>query len=664
MKQFFLTTAIDYVNSRPHLGTAYEKICADVIARYKRLRGFETRFLMGNDEHSQNVFKKANDAGLDPLAYCDQMEREFRKTWAHLDVSFDDFIRTTEPRHKAGVTELARRLYDAGEIYEGVYEGWYCVGCEEFKQEKDLAGGNCPLHPTLKPEWIREKNYFFRLSKYQQPLLDHFAAHPDFLQPDVRRNEILRLIEGGLIDISVSRAGQSWGIPLPFDPASVVYVWFDALINYASAVGLGGDTPLFEKWWPADLHVIGKDITRFHAVIWPAMLMAAKLPLPRRVFGHGFMTLNGQRMSKTLGTIVDPIEAADRLGVDPLRLYLVKEVSFGGDGDFSWTRYEERYNVDLANNLGNLVSRVTSMAHRYRQGRVAPGAGGNDQLARLGDQVVADYRSAMDRFALHEGAAAAFRLIDGTNEFIAATAPWALAKDAASADRLSHVLFDAAEAIRLAAVLLSPIMPASSREILRRVGAAGDDLNFDRDGSWRNAGERTVLQEGPMWPRRDAGSDTQVRPSTTEGADPRVGPKETRTVSDNPLPPDAPSPGALPPVTAPVAPPNDRISIDDFMKVELRTAKVLTAERVEKSKKLLKLSVDVGTEHRTLVAGIAEAYEPDALVGKTVVIVFNLKPAKLMGIESNGMVLAASPDGGKPTVVSFENPPEPGTRVR
>jgi methionyl-tRNA synthetase len=653
--RFFLTTAIDYVNSRPHLGTAYEKICADVIARYKRLCGFETRFLMGNDEHSQNVFKKASDEGLDPLAYCDQMEREFRKTWAHLDVSFDDFIRTTEPRHKVGVTEIARRLWESGEIYEGVYKGWYCVSCEEFKQEKDLVNGNCPLHPTLKPEWIEEKNYFFRLSKYQQPLLDHFAAHPEFLQPDVRRNEILSLIRGGLLDISVSRAGQSWGIPLPFDAGSVAYVWFDALVNYASAVGLGGDQALFEKWWPADLHIVGKDITRFHAVIWPAMLMAAKLPLPGQVFGHGFMTLNGQRMSKTLGTIVDPIEAADRLGVDPLRLYLVKEVAFGGDGDFSWERYEERYNVDLANNLGNLVSRVTSMAHRYRGGRVAPGTSGNDQLARVGESVVADYRAAMDRFALHEGAAAAYRLIDGANEFIAATAPWAMAKDLAQAEKLSQVLFDAAEAIRLAAVLLTPIMPASSREILRRVGGSSDNLTFDRDGRWRHDGERTLLQEGPLWPR-----------------------KETTTVTDNPVPPDGPSPGALPPVSAPVAttapaapaaapaaaPVSDRISIEDFMKVELRTAKVLTAERVEKSKKLLKLSVDVGSEQRTLVAGIAEAYEPEALIGKTVVIVFNLKPAKLMGIESNGMVLAASPDGGKPTVVSFDVPPDPGTRVR
>jgi methionyl-tRNA synthetase len=675
VKRFYLTTAIDYVNSAPHLGTAYEKVCADVIARYKRLAGFETRFLMGNDEHSQNVFKKAAEDGLSPLAYCDRMEQQFRRAWRYLDISFDDFIRTTEPRHAAGVTEMAQRLFAGGDIYEGVYEGWYCVSCEEFKQEKDLVDGCCPLHPTIKQEWIREKNFFFRLSKYQQPLLEHFAAHPEFLQPDARRNEILRLIEGGLVDVSVSRAGQSWGIPLPFDPSSVVYVWFDALINYASAVGLGAaelpERQLFATWWPADLHVIGKDITRFHAVIWPAMLMAAKLPLPRKIFGHGFMTIDGQRMSKTLGTIVDPVDAVDSVGLDgpgkaePLRLYLIKEIPFGGDGDFSFDRLAERYNADLANNLGNLVSRVTAMANRYRGGVVRPAAACHDQLARLAEQAVREYGTAMDALALHDGAAAAFGLVDATNEFIAATAPWRLAKDPGQSDRLSQVLFDAAEAIRLAAVMLAPIMPASSREILRRVGAPVEDrrqtgarsdaLSFDRDGRWLTEGERRLLQEGALWPR-----------------------KETTIVSDHPLPPDGPAPGAHAPavpapktpaspdggISTPVPSATDRISIDDFMKVELRTAKVLTAERVEKSKKLLKLLVNVGSEQRTLVAGIAEAYEPEALVGKTVVVVFNLKPAKLMGIESNGMVLAASPEGGKPEVVTFANPPEPGTRVR
>ena len=658
MSRFFLTTAIDYVNSKPHLGTAYEKVCADVIARYKRLAGFDVRFLMGNDEHSQNVYKQAVEQKLDPLAYCDVMEQEFRRAWARLDVSFDDFIRTTQPRHKAGTTDIAKRIYDAGDIYEGVYEGWYCVSCEEFKQEKDLVNGNCPLHPTLKPEWIREKNYFFRLSKYQQPLLEHFAAHPEFMQPEIRRNEILRLIEGGLLDVSVSRAGQSWGIPLPWDPGSVVYVWFDALVNYASAVGLGQkdatSEAMFAKWWPADLHVIGKDITRFHAVIWPAMLMAAKLPLPRAIFGHGFMTLNGQRMSKTLGTIIDPIELADRFGPtghDPLRLYLVKEIVFGGDGDFSFERYDERYNADLANNLGNLVSRVSAMAGRYRKGSVRPTGAGADQLVRLAETVVGDYRKAMDTLALNEGAAAAYRLVDATNEYIAATAPWNLAKDAASEDRLTQVLFDAAESIRLAAVMLEPIMPTSCREILRRVGADAQGLNLDRDGRWKAEGERVLAQEGPLWPRKEQA-----------GAGARVGPTKESKVSDTPLPPDAPAPGAHPAPAAPAA--TERIPIDDFMKVELRVAKVLAAERVPKSSKLLKLQVDAGAEHRTIVAGIAEAYEPEALVGKTVVIVFNLKPAKLMGVESNGMVLAASPDGGKPIVVTFENPPAPGTRVR
>ena len=669
MSRFFLTTAIDYVNSRPHLGTAYEKVCADVIARYHRLRGADTRFLMGNDEHSQNVYRSAVEQGLDPLAYCDQMEREFVRTWRHLDVSFDDFVRTSEPRHKAGVTEIVRRINDAGDIFEGIYEGWYCVGCEAFKQEKDLVDGRCPLHPTTTPQWIREKNYFFRLSKYRQPLLKHFADNPRFLQPEPRRNEILRLLEGGLEDISVSRAGQSWGIPLPFDASSVVYVWFDALINYASAVGLGTDAALFERWWPADLHVIGKDITRFHAVIWPAMLMSAGLPLPRQLFGHGFMTLNGQRLSKSLGTIVDPIEAAERLGVDPLRLYLVKEIPFGGDGDFAWDRFDERYNADLANNLGNLVSRVTAMAGRYRQGVLRPAGAASDQLVRVADQVTGDYRRAMDTLMLHEGAAAAYRLIDATNEFIAATTPWTLAKDPAQADRLTQVLFDASEAVRLAAVLLLPVMPRSAQEILRRIGSPAEHPNLDRDGRWRNEGERTLLQAGPMWPRKE----TTMTDSTEAGGPQRAALHDSASGTPAPAPgapapapgTSAPAPGAQParPGTA-AGPAGERISIDDFMKVELRVARVLAAERVEKSKKLLKLSVDVGTEHRTLVAGIAEAYDPDSLVGKTIVIVFNLKPAKLMGIESNGMVLAASPEGGKPEIVTFVNPPEPGTRVR
>ncbi len=629
---FYITTAIDYVNSRPHLGTAYEKITADVIARYRRLTGEATHFLMGNDEHSQNVYKRAIERGMDPLAYCDQMEQEFRAVWSQLDISFDDFIRTTEPRHRTAVQALAQTCFDKVDIYEGQYEGWYCVSCEAFKQEKDLVDGKCPLHPTVTPEWIRERNYFFRLSKYRDRLLRHFAEHPEFLQPAVRRNEMLRLLEGGLEDISVSRAGQLWGIPLPFAQDNVVYVWFDALINYAAAVGYGTDQARFSQWWPANLHIVGKDITRFHTVVWPAMLMSAGLPLPRQVFGHGWVNFGGQRMSKSLGTSLDPSDVAARFGADPLRLYLVKEISYGGDGDFTWDRYEERYNVDLANNLGNLVSRVSAMAETYRGSRLVAASGGG-RLTQVAEAAVARYRTAMEACALHEGAAAAFQIVDAANEFIAETTPWALAKSPADAPRLDAVLFDVAEALRLTAVLLRPIMPRSAAEILARVGdrTPPDNLRLDRDGRWRAEGEREITKGAALWPRAE---EDKV-------------PREHKMDETPAAPPETP-----------------RISIDDFMKVELRVAKVIEAEAVPKSKKLLKLTVETGTERRTIVAGIAEAYQPEQLVGRTVVIVANLQPAKLMGVESNGMVLAASLDGGRPMLVGFDQDVPPGARVR
>jgi methionyl-tRNA synthetase len=652
MSRFFLTTAIDYVNNRPHLGTAYEKIAADVIARYRRLAGDDVRFVMGNDEHSQNVFKRAKDLGLEPLAYCDMMEREFRDVWQRLNISFDDFIRTSEPRHRRAVERLVQTSYDRGDVYEGTYEGFYCVSCEEFKPEKSLVDGLCPIHRT-KPEWIKEKNFFFRLSKYGPALLDHYDNHPDFVVPESRQNEMRRLIEGGLEDISVSRAGQSWGIPLPFDPKSVVYVWYDALINYAAAAGYGTDDTAFASWWPANLHLVGKDITRFHCVVWPAMLLSAGIPLPKQVFGHGWVLFKGEKMSKSLGTMVDPLEAADRLGPDPLRWYLTREITFGQDGDFSWELFDKSYNADLANNLGNLVNRVASMAHRYRGGVLhAPGVV-PDGLGGFRDSAIAAYRTALDRLELGGGAAAALSFIDQANEHIAREEPWKLAK-AGSERALDAVLWNAAEALRIGAVLLSPYMPASATEILRRLGVppAATGLSL-HDTAWHVHGTRSIQQGSLLWPRLEA----------------KEAKKEETSVTDQPNPAAPGSAGEGTPAPAEGAPvsqwPLDqRITIDDFMKIDLRVARVLTAERVPNSKKLMKLEIDLGSEKRTLVAGIAEAYDAEALVGRLVAIVANLKPAKLMGIESNGMVLAASPEGGRPMLVAFDEPPPPGSRVR
>jgi methionyl-tRNA synthetase len=456
---------------------------------------------MGNDEHSLNVFKKAEELGLTPIEYCDRMEVEFRNVWTKLDISFDDFIRTSEERHRKSVQALIQRIQDAGDVYEGKYEGWYCDSCEAFKQEKDLEDGNCPLHRS-KPRWLEERNHFFKLSKFAGPLKEHYRESPGFLEPEIRRNEILNVIDSGLDDISISRESQKWGIPVPFDAKSVVYVWVDALINYASAVGFGHDDALFEKWWPADLHVIGKDITRFHCIIWPALLLSAGQPLPRSIFGHGFVFFKGERMSKTLGTVVDPLDAAERFGPDPLRLYFAREIAFGQDGDFSWERFEARYNADLANNLGNLVSRIASMAAKYRDGVLKPSTG-VEALVREAAASVERYRKSMEALAVQDGAAAAFDLLGATNEFITESEPWALAKDPTQAERLSDVLYAAAEATRIATVLLLPVIPGSAAEILKRLGATTAP-QLQRDAPWGAAGALRIATGPPLWPRLEA----------------------------------------------------------------------------------------------------------------------------------------------------------------
>ena len=481
MSKFYITTAIDYVNSIPHIGTAYEKIGADAIARWKRLAGFDTRFLLGNDEHSTNVEKAAREKGLEPKVYCDQMAEIFQGVWKRLDISYDDFIRTTEPRHVRGVQELFRRIAAKGDIFRGKYEGYYCVGCERFYPEKDLVDGRCPTHKT-EPQWVSEENWFFRLSAYQARLLEHYAKHPNFLVPEIRRNEIVNVIEGGLEDISVSRA-STWGIPLPDDPSQRVYVWFDALINYITGVGFP-DTDGLWRYWPADLHVIGKDITRFHCIIWPAMLLSAGVELPKSILGHGWVHFQGEKLSKSLGNIVNPLEIADKWGADSLRYYLLKEVPLSRDGDFSWDLFIERYNADLANDWGNLFTRSVSMIHRYRAGLLArPEAG--PALGPLLLEALRDYRAAMERYAIEDGIEAAWTIIRRANRMVEEGAPWKLAKDPAKADELDTLLGQLAVALQHTALLLFPIMPAKARLVWEtlRLAPSIEAARFPAEGA-------------------------------------------------------------------------------------------------------------------------------------------------------------------------------------
>jgi methionyl-tRNA synthetase len=466
--RYYVTTAIDYVNSRPHLGTAYEKVTADVIARFRRARGFDVRFLMGNDEHSQNVERAAREQGLDPLAYCDRMEAVFREAWAALDCSFDVFIRTTEKRHHRAVQELVKRIRERGDLFEGEYEGWYCAGCEAFKREDELEDGRCPEHPTREPQWLKEKNWFFRLSAWRDRLLAHYRDHADFVQPAFRKNEQLAVLERGLQDISVSRASASWGVPFPFDPAAKVYVWFDALINYVTGAGFPDDPAAFARWWPADLHVVGKDITRFHCIIWPAMLLSAGLEPPRAIFGHGYVNLPQGRMSKSSGNVVDPVALARKYSADALRFYLCREAQWGQDLEYAEDRLKVRTNADLANGLGNLLARTVAMAHKYRAGRVTADVGASP-IVQEARAAVPKACAAMERHDLQGAVVLALSLIEGANRHVDVRAPWGLAKDPARSAELDVVLTELAHVLLVGGTLLYPVMPRKMDELVRRL---------------------------------------------------------------------------------------------------------------------------------------------------------------------------------------------------
>jgi len=501
-KRFYITTAIDYVNQKPHLGTAYEKIGADCMARYKRLSGFDVRFLMGNDEHSTNVEREARNRGLDPFEYCREMSAEFQGTWKALGISYDDFIHTTEERHVRSVRELFERIHRNGYIYKGKYEGYYCESCEEFIVEKDLVDGLCPRHKTA-PKTISEENYFFALSRFQEPLLKHFEDNPEFVRPQIRLNEVANVVRGGLEDVSISRSGKSWGIPLPIDETHVIYVWFDALTNYISALGFGGpDTKLFERYWPADVHVIGKDITRFHCIIWPAMLMAGGVSPPRSVFAHGFISLAGEKMSKTRGNIIDPRTMIDMFGADAVRYLLLREVPFDRDGDVTTDVFLGRYNADLANDIGNLFSRTVTMISKYLGGEVAPkplGAG-HELFAELVKALDA-YRAFMDRMEFSRALGAYWAVIQRANRFIEEKRPWDLAKDPAKRPELEDMFRELLAVLRASGVVLSPFMPGKMAEMLGQLGAAHLTLESLPE---REAGASGLSQPAPLFPRLKA----------------------------------------------------------------------------------------------------------------------------------------------------------------
>jgi methionyl-tRNA synthetase len=666
MAPFYITTPIYYINAEPHLGHAYTSMVADAIARSRRLLGDDVFFLTGTDEHGQKVERAAQKAGLDTRVFADTVAAKFREMCSLLHISNDDFIRTTEPRHVRAAQEIWRRVNERGYLYKASYQGWYCTVDELFVPETQLLDGRrCPTCGNA-VERLSEESYFFRLSQFTEPLLEHYRNNPEFITPDIRRNEMTAFVSAGLRDLSVSRTSFKWGIPVPDDPAHVMYVWFDALTNYLTAAGFPDDTARLERYWPADVHLMGKEIVRQHTVYWPAFLMAAGLPLPRRVIGHGWWLMNEAKMSKSLGNVVRPQGYVDRFGVDALRYFVMREMVLGQDANFTDDVFLTRYNADLANDLGNVASRVTTMIQRYCGG-VVPAArtdaltAVDAELTKVVQATIDHARGAAAEFDFSQSLRVIWELISALNKYIVTREPWALAKKPESLPLLEATLYLAADALRVVAALIEPVMPGTAGRLRSMLGVPAESWTELTPGALQ-AGARLGAIE-PLFPRMEHSVEELRAMAAGDGGD-KSG---QQPASSAPAAPAAGTPAPAPAAAAPAQPAasgGDRISIDDFMKVDLRVAKVLTAEKVPNSRKLVKMTIDVGSEQRTLVAGIAEAYEPEQLVGRTVAIVFNLKPAKLMGIESNGMVLAASPDGGKPMLVGFDQEVPPGTRIR
>jgi len=661
--KYYITTPIYYPSDRLHIGHAYTTVFCDAIARWRRMAGEEVLFLTGSDDHGQKVQRAAQSKGMTPKEYVDRIVPTFKELWRRLDVSYDDFIRTTEPRHIRVVQEIFQRLYDQGDIYKGSYDGWYCTPCETFWLESRLGEEKVCPDCGRPVEWVEEESYFFRMSKYADALLAHIEANPDFIQPESRRNEVISFIQSGLEDLSVSRTTFDWGVPVPFDPKHVTYVWIDALSNYVTAAGYLQDEAKFNKWWPADCHVVGKDILRFHAIIWPAILLAAGLPLPKQVYAHGWLLTDTGKMSKSKGNVVDPIRLIDYFGPDAIRYFLLREVSFGQDARYSTEALVERINADLANDLGNAFHRSFSMLKKFCGGVIPEPADPealDTALQALAEETFRAVDGAVRSLHVNTALAELWKLVRAVNKYIDEARPWALAKEGDSR-RLGTVMYHVFEALRIIAVLVTPFMPRTGQAFWQQLGQSGrvEDQGLAAS-AWGGSRPGTAVQGGePLFPRLDV--DQVLEELLGEAAEKDQGAAGGAQ--------DGGAPGTRGGATGPsgvnvTGGTEGLITIDEFAKVQLKVAKVLEAEKVKGADKLLKLRIDLGSETRQIVAGIAQHYSPEELVGRSIVVVANLQPAKLRGEVSEGMLLAASDESGRLALLTVDREIAPGSAIR